>query len=323
MADSEADTASTRAAQDGKVIITCAVTGAIHTPTMSPHLPITPDEIAASAIEAAEAGAAILHLHARDPQTGQPKQDPDLFMQFLPRIKQATDAVLNITTGGGLGMALEERLAPAHRAEPEVTSLNMGSMNFSVAQLAGRYDAWKHDWEKPYLESTWDLIYPNTFHMIERIIREVGHAYGTRFEYECYDIGHLYNLKQFADRGLIEPPFLIQGIFGIAGGMGADLENFIHFRSMADKLFGSDYRLSALGVGRFQMRFLTLSALFGGHVRVGLEDSLFIGRRQLAESNAAQVRKIRRIVEELGLEIATPEEARAMLALKGGDRVAF
>ncbi len=323
MADSEADTASTRAGQDGKVIITCAVTGAIHTPTMSPHLPITPDEIAASAIEAAEAGAAILHLHARDPQTGQPKQDPDLFMQFLPRIKQATDAVLNITTGGGLGMALEERLAPAHRAEPEVTSLNMGSMNFSVAQLAGRYDAWKHDWEQPYLESTWDLIYPNTFHMIERIIREVGHAYGTRFEYECYDIGHLYNLKQFADRGLIEPPFLIQGIFGIAGGMGADLENFIHFRSMADKLFGSDYRLSALGVGRFQMRFLTLSALFGGHVRVGLEDSLFIGRRQLAESNAAQVRKIRRIVEELGLEVATPEEARAMLALKGGDRVAF
>lgn len=311
------------AAGQGKVIITCAVTGAIHTPSMSPHLPITPHEIAASAIEAAEAGAAILHLHARDPVTGQPRQDPDLFMRFLPQIRQATDAVVNITTGGGLGMTLEERLAPAHRAQPEVASLNMGSMNFSVAQLAARQGDWQHDWEKPYLEGTWDLIYPNTFAMIERVIREIGHGYGTKFEFECYDIGHLYNLRQIVDRGLLEPPFLIQGIFGISGGMGPDLENLVHFRAMADKLFGSDYRLSALGVGRFQMRFLTLSALFGGHVRVGLEDSLFIGRRKLATSNAEQVLKIRRIVEELGLEIATPAEARAILALKGGDRVAF
>ncbi len=309
--------------EGGKVIITCAVTGAIHTPSMSPHLPVTADEIASSAIEAAEAGAAILHLHARDPETGQPRQDPDLFMRFLPRIRQATDAVVNITTGGGLGMTLEERLAPAHAARPEVASLNMGSMNFSVAQLAARQDRWQHDWERPYLESTWDLIYPNTFAMIERVIREIGHGHGTRFEFECYDIGHLYNLRQMIDRGLLEPPFLIQGIFGISGGMGADLENLIHFKAMADKLFGADYRLSALGVGRFQMRFLTLSALLGGHVRVGLEDSLYIGRRKLATSNAEQVGKIRRILEELGLEIATPAEARHMLALKGGDRVGF
>ncbi len=306
-----------------KVIITCAITGGIHTPTMSPYLPITPDEIAASAIEAAEAGAAIIHLHARDPETGKPKQDPDLFMQFLPRIKQSTNAVLNLTTGGGLGMTLDERLAPAHRAHPEVTSLNMGSMNFSVAQLAGKQQAWKHDWEKAYLESSWKSIYPNTFDMIERVMVEVGQAYGTRFEFECYDIGHLYNLKQFVDRGLVKPPYFIQGIFGISGGIGADLENLMFFKQTADRLFGSDYKLSAFGIGKTQMAFLTLAALMGGNVRVGLEDSLYIGRGKLATSNAEQVSKIRRILEELGMEIATPEEARAMLSLKGGDRVNF
>jgi uncharacterized protein (DUF849 family) len=306
-----------------KVIITCAVTGGIHTPTMTPHLPITPDEIAASAIEAAEAGAAIIHLHARDPETGRPKQDADLFMQFLPRIKQATGAVANITTGGGLGMTLEERLAPAHRARPEVTSLNMGSMNFSVAQLATKYDTWKHDWEKPYLESSWGSIYPNTFAMIERIMVEVGQAYGTRFEFECYDLGHLYTLRQFADRGLVEPPFFVQGIFGINGGMGAELDNLMYFKQVAERLFGADLRLSAFGVGAQQMAFLTMCALLGGNVRVGLEDSLYIGRGRLATSNAEQVAKIRRIVEELGMEIATPDDARAMLGLKGGDRVAF
>lgn len=308
---------------NNKVIITCAVTGGIHTPTMSPHLPITPGEIAASAIEAAEAGAAILHLHARDPKTGKPTQNPDLFMDFLPRIKQSTNAVLNLTTGGGLGMALEERLAPAHRARPEVTSLNMGSMNFSVAQLAEKFDDWKFDWEKPYLEGSWKSIYPNTFEMIERVMIEVGQAYGTRFEFECYDIGHLYNLKMFVDRGLVKPPFFIQGIFGIGGGMGTDLDNLLFFKQKADQLFGSDYKLSAFGIGRAQMSFLTMSALIGGNVRVGLEDSLFIGRRKLAASNAEQVTKIRRILEELGKEIATPDEAREILDLKGGDRVAF
>lgn len=306
-----------------KVIITCAVTGGIHTPTMSPHLPVTPDEIAEAAIGAAEAGAAIIHLHARDPETGRPTQDPELFMQFLPRIKQSTGAVLNLTTGGGLGMTLEERLAPAHRARPEVTSLNMGSMNFSVAQLAGRYETWKHDWEKPYLESSWKSIYPNTFEMIERIMVEVGQAYGTRFEFECYDIGHLYTLRMFADRGLVRPPFFIQGIFGISGGIGADPDNLMFFKQTADRLFGTDYRLSAFGIGRAQMPILTMTAILGGNVRVGLEDSLYIGRRQLARTNAEQVAKIRRIVEELGLEIATPDEAREMLDLKGGDRVAF
>lgn len=306
-----------------KVIITCAVTGGIHTPSMSPHLPITPDQIAASAIEAAEAGAAILHLHARDPATGRPRQDPDLFMQFLPRIRQATNAIINITTGGGLGMTLEERLAPAHRAQPEVTSLNMGSMNFSVAQLAGKRTEWLHDWERPYLEGSWTSIYPNTFDMIERIMVEVGQAYGTRFEFECYDIGHLYTLKMFVDRGLVKPPFFIQGIFGIAGGIGADIDNLMFFKQTADRLFGADYRLSSFGIGRVQMRFLTMTALLGGNVRVGLEDSLYIGWGTLAKSNAEQVTKIRRIIEELGMDIATPDEARAMLGLKGGDRVAF
>jgi uncharacterized protein (DUF849 family) len=308
---------------NNKVIITCAVTGGIHTPTMSPHLPITPDQIAESAIGAAEAGAAIIHLHARDPVTGKPAQDADLFMQFLPRIKQATGAVLNITTGGGLGMTLEQRLAPAHRAQPEVASLNMGSMNFSVAQLASKHDVWLHDWEKPYLEKSWGMIYPNTFDMIERVMIEVGQAHGTRFEFECYDIGHLYTLKMFADRGLVKAPYLIQGIFGISGGMGADLDNLMFFKQTADRLFGADYKLSAFGIGRAQMPFLTMAALLGGNVRVGLEDSLFIGRRKLAVSNAEQVSKIRRILEELGLEIATPDEARVMLGLKGGDRVAF
>jgi uncharacterized protein (DUF849 family) len=306
-----------------KVIITCAVTGGIHTPTMSPHLPVTPDEIAASAIEAAEAGAAIIHLHARNPQTGRPTQNSDIFMEFLPRIKQATDAVLNITTGGGLGMSLEERLAPAHRAKPEVTSLNMGTMNFGAFELAKKYSDWKFDWEKPYLEGTKGLIYANTFEMIERIMVEVGQAYGTKFEFECYDLSHLETLRYFADRGLIKPPFLIQGIFGIMGGMGAKLDNLMHFKSIADQMFGSSYHLSAFGVGHQQMAFLTMAALLGGAVRVGLEDSLYIGKGKLATSNAEQVLKIRRIVEELGMEIATPAEARAMLGLKGSDNVAF
>jgi len=306
-----------------KVIITCAVTGGIHTPTMSPYLPITPGEIAASAIEAAEAGAAILHLHARDPETGKPRQDPDLFMEFLPRIKQSTDAVINITTGGGLGMPLEERIAPAMRARPEVASLNMGSMNFCAFELANKYSEWKFDWEEPYLEGTRASIYPNTFEMIERVMVEVGQGLDTRFEFECYDLSHLETLKYFADKGLVKPPFLIQGIFGVMGGMGATVENLVHFKTTADRMFGDSYRFSCFAVGRRQMAFLTVAAIMGGAVRVGLEDSLLIGRGKLAISNAEQVAKIRRIVEELGLEVASPAEARAMLGLKGGDKVAF
>jgi uncharacterized protein (DUF849 family) len=306
-----------------KVIITCAVTGGIHTPTMSPYLPITPKEIADSAIEAAQAGACILHLHARDPETGRPRQDPELFMQFLPKIKRATDAVLNITTGGGLGMSLDERIAPALRAKPEVCSLNMGTMNFGAFELAKRFTGWKHEWELPYLESTKGLIYANTFTMLERIMVEVGQAHGVRFEFECYDLSHLETLKYFADKGLVKPPFLIQGIFGIQGGMGARIENLMHFKSMADQIFGGDYHFSAFAVGRYQMSFLTVAAVLGGAVRVGLEDSLYIGRGELAKSNAQQVSKIRRIVEELGHEIASPADARKMLDLKGGDRVDF
>jgi len=306
-----------------KIIITCAVTGSVHTPSMSPHLPVTADEIATQAIEAAEAGASILHLHARDPDDGRPTQDPARFMQFLPRIKQSTNAVMNITTGGGLGMSIEDRMAPALAAKAELASLNMGSMNFGAWELATRRQDWKHEWEKPYLASTYDLIYPNTFSMIDHIISTLGDGCGTRFEFECYDVGHLYNLAYFVEKGRLKPPFLIQCILGVRGGIGADSENLLHMKRIADKLFGDDYYLSCLAIGRAQMGFLTQCALLGGSVRVGLEDSLYISRGELAESNAQQVAKIRRILTELGLEIATPDDARKMLDLKGGDQVAF
>ena len=305
-----------------KVIITCAVTGSIHTPTMSPHLPVTPDEITRDAVAAAEAGAAMLHLHARDPETGKPSPSPEVFKQFLPRIKQQTGAILNITTGGGLGMTLDERLAAAKWAQPEVASMNMGSMNFNISGAAAKYDSFKHDWEKPYLESTKDFILSNTLAQIERGMRELGDA-GTRFEFECYDVSHLYTLAHFADRGIVKPPFFTQSIFGILGGMGADPENLMHMKATADRLLGNDYYLSVLAAGRHQMPFVTLSAILGGNVRVGLEDSLYAGRGKLATSNAEQVAKIRRILEELSLEIATPDEARAMLQTKGGSNVAF
>ena len=306
-----------------KVIITCAVTGGIHTPTMSDHLPVTPDEIAHQAIDAAEAGASILHLHARDPNDGRPTPDPDVFMQFLPRIKQATDAVVNITTGGGLGMTLEERCAAALQAKPEMASLNMGSMNFGIFPAADRFQTWKHDWEEPYIRGTDDFIFRNTFKDIEWVLKELGETHGTRFEHECYDLGHLYNVAHFVDRGLLKPPFFIQSIFGILGGMGADLDNVLFMKRTADRLFGSDYEWSVLAAGRHQMPFVTNAAMLGGSVRVGLEDSLYIGKGKLAKSNADQVKKIRRILEDLSLEIATPAEARAMLALKGGDLVGF
>lgn len=305
------------------VIITCAVTGGVHTPTMSDALPITPDEIATQSIEAAEAGASIIHLHARDPETGAPTPDPDVFMEFLPRIKQSTDAVINITTGGGLGMTIEQRLAGPIKAEPEMTSLNMGSMNFALHPLASKYDSWKHDWEKPFLEASDDFIFRNTFRDIAYILKHLGEGCGTRFEHECYDIGHLYNLAHFVDQGLIKPPFLVQSIFGILGGIGAEMENVMFMKQTADRLFGDDYVWSVLAAGRFQMPFITQAAMMGGNVRVGLEDSLFIGKGKLASSNAEQVRKIRTILEELGMGVATPAEAREVLQLKGGDRVNF
>ncbi len=308
--------------RSNKVIITCAVTGSIHTPTMSPHLPIMPDEIADQAIAAAEAGAAMLHLHARDPETGRPTPSPALFQRFLPRIKQSTDAIVNITTGGGMGMTLDERLAAAKWARPEVASMNMGSVNFNIAGAGNKIEDWKFDWEKPYLESSRDFILSNTFAQIERGMTELS-AMGTRFEFECYDVGHLYNLAHFADRKIVEPPFFIQGVFGILGGIGADPENLVYMKTTADRLFGEDYLFSALAAGRHQMPLVTLSAILGGSVRVGLEDSLYLGRGRLAASNAEQVAKIRRIVEELGLEVASPAEARAMMKTKGGDQVAF
>jgi uncharacterized protein (DUF849 family) len=306
-----------------KVIITCAVTGSVHTPSMTPYLPITPDDIARESIEAAEAGAAIIHLHARDPKDGRPTPDPDVFLQFLPRIKQTTDAVVNITTGGSLGMSIEDRLAAPLRAKPELCSLNMGSMNFGLFHVTEKITQWKHDWERQYVEKTKDLIVSNTFAQIERFIRELGHGHGTRFECECYDIGHLYTLAHFLDRKLLEPPLFVQTIFGIMGGIGAHPEDLMHMRRTADRLFGSDYHWSILAAGRHQLNLATMGAIMGGNVRVGLEDSIYLGPGRLAKGNAEQVRKIRTILEELSLVIASPDEARGMLRLKGGDQVGF
>ena len=306
-----------------KVIISCAVTGSAHTPTMSDALPITPAEIAAQSIEAAEAGAAILHLHARIPEDGRPTGDPEVYAQFLPEIRRRTDAVINITTGGAATMPVEERLAAAAQFKPELCSLNMGSINFAFFPAAKRIQTWKHPWEKDYVVNSDDYIFRNTFRDIEKILATMTDA-GTKFEHECYDVGHLYNLAHFVDRGLVKPPFFIQMIFGILGGIGADLENLFVMKETADRLFGrGSYQWSVLAAGRHQMAFLTQAALLGGHVRVGLEDSLFIERGVLASSNAEQVRKIVRILKEMGHEPATPAEARAALGLKGGDRVEF
>ncbi|WP_279483780.1 3-keto-5-aminohexanoate cleavage protein [Aureimonas sp. SK2] len=306
----------------GKVIITCAVTGAIHTPTMSPHLPITPDEIAADAIGAAEAGAAILHLHARNPENGKPDQTPEAFARFLPRVKQGTNAAINITTGGSPYMKVEERVLPAATFKPEVASLNMGSINFGLFHLAPKYETFKFDWEKPHLEATRDLVFRNSFKDIEYIL-ETCYGNGTRFEFECYDIAHLYNLAHFADRGLVKAPFFVQSVFGLLGGIGTHPEDVIHMKRTADRLFGSDFRWSVLGAGASQLRIAAQSAAMGGNVRVGLEDSLWAGKGKLATSSAEQVRMVRAIIEGLGLSIATPDEARAILSLKGGDNVGF
>ena len=305
-----------------KVIITCAVTGAIHTPSMSPHLPVTPEEIAEAAIGAAEAGAAIVHLHARDPNTGRPDQSPEAFAPFLQVVKQRSDCVINITTGGAPTMLVEERVRPAAHYKPEVASLNMGSMNFGLYPMLGRFKEFKHDWEKPYLEGSRDRIFRNTFADIEYILTTCSEN-GTRFEIECYDIGHLYTLSHFVERGLIKPPLFVQSVFGLLGGIGPHPEDVAHMKRTADRLFGSDYQWSVLGAGRNQLAIAAQAAAMGGNVRVGLEDSLWIGPGKLAESNAQQVRLARQIIEGLGLEIATPDDARAMLSLKGGDRVNF
>jgi uncharacterized protein (DUF849 family) len=305
-----------------KVVITCAVTGAIHTPSMSPHLPVTPDEIVAESLAAAEAGAAILHLHARDPQTGKPDQTPEAFARFLPRIKQQTNAAINLTTGGSPFMKVEERVKPAAVFKPEVASLNMGSMNFALYQMLDRYKTFKHDWEQQYLESTRDLVFRNSFKDIEFILKTC-YDNNTRFEFECYDISHLYNLNHFLDRGLVKPPLFVQSVFGILGGIGTHPEDVSHMKRTADRLFGDQYRWSVLGAGASQMRIAAMSAAMGGNVRVGLEDSLWAGPGRLAKSNADQVRAVRGVLENLGLEIATPDEAREILELKGADKVNF
>lgn len=305
-----------------KVIITCAVTGAIHTPSMSPHLPVTPEEIIEASVGAAQAGAAIIHLHARDPVTGKPDQSPQAFAKFLPQIKQRTDAVLNLTSGGSPFMKIDERIQPSLRFAPEVASLNMGSFNFALFPMLERFTEFKHDWERKHLEDSRDLIFRNTFKDIEYALAACS-ANQTRFEFECYDIGHLYNLAHFAERGLVKPPFLVQSVFGILGGIGVHPEDVSHMRRTADRLFGKDYQWSVLGAGRHQLRIAAMGASMGSHVRVGLEDSLWLGKGRLAQSNAEQVRQVRQIIEGLGLELATPAEARAILQLKGSANVKF
>jgi uncharacterized protein (DUF849 family) len=305
-----------------KVVITCAVTGAIHTPSMSPYLPITADEIAAAAIGAHEAGAAVVHLHARDPKDGRPDQRPDAFAPFLSKIRKACNVVVNITTGGAPTMTVDERVKPCAHFKPEVASLNMGSMNFGLFPMLGRFKEFRHDWERPYLAGSDERIFKNTFRDIEMILTTCA-ANGTRFEIECYDIGHLYTLRHFADRGLVKPPFFIQSVFGILGGIGPHPEDVAHMRRTADRLFGGDYVWSVLGAGKNQLAIAAQSVSLGGNVRVGLEDSLWIGPGKLAETNAQQVRAARQIIEGLGLAVATPDEARAILRLKGGSNVNF
>jgi uncharacterized protein (DUF849 family) len=298
------------------------VTGAIHTPSMSPYLPVTPEEITAAAVGAAEAGAAIVHLHARDPVTGKPDQTPEAFGRFLPQIKQASNAVVNITTGGAPYMRVEERVKAALQFKPEVASLNMGSMNIGLFHMLDRYKEFKHSWEPEGLENSRDGVFRNTFRDIEFVLRSCADN-DTRFEFECYDIGHLYSLSHFLDRGLVKPPLFVQSVFGLLGGIGPHPEDVLHMRRTADRLFGDSYRWSVLGAGRNQMNIASIAAAIGGNVRVGLEDSLWDRPGKLAESNAAQVKRIRQIVEGLGMSAATPDEAREILSLKGGDRVNF
>ena len=308
--------------QQKKVIISCAVTGAIHTPSMSPYLPVTAEEIAEASIAAAEAGAAIIHLHSRDPVTGKPDQRPESFTPFLKVIKQRSEAIINLTTGGSPYMTVHERMQPAKVLKPEVASMNMGTMNFGLFPMLKRFKEFKHDWERPYLEGSKDLIFRNTYGDLETVLTELS-VNGTRYEFECYDTSHLYNLAHFVERGLVKAPFFIQTVFGILGGIGTHPDDVMHMKRTADRLFGDDYRWSVLGAGASQMKIAAMAASMGGNVRVGLEDSLWIGKGQLAQSNAQQVRKVRDILEGLGLEIATPAEAREILQLKGLEKVAF
>ena len=309
-------------AETRKVILTCAVTGSIHTPSMNPNLPVTSDEITEAALGAAEAGASIIHLHARDEKTGSPDQSLEAFLRFLPRIKQNTEAVINITTGGGQGMTIQERLQPALQCKPEVASLNMGSMNFGLFPMLNRFKEFKHGWEADHLKGSRDAVFKNTFADIELILTSCADN-GTRFEFECYDISHLYNLAHFLERGLVKPPLFVQSVFGILGGIGAHPEDLMHMKRTADRLFGNEYSWSILGAGRNQIPLATMGAAMGANVRVGLEDSLWCGPGKLAESNAEQVRKMRQVLEGMSLEVATPDEARDILKLKGGDQVAF
>jgi len=309
-------------AAKGKVIITCAVTGAIHTPSMSPHLPVTPDEIVEDSLKAVEAGAAVLHLHARDPENGRPDQTPEAFQRFLPRLKQSTEAVINLTTGGSPFMKVEERVLPAATFKPEVASLNMGSINFGLYPMLNRYKDFKFDWERKHLEATKDLVFRNSFKDIEYILTTCAEN-GTRFEFECYDIAHLYNLSHFLDRGLVKPPLFVQSVFGILGGIGTHPEDVAHMKRTADRLFGDSYRWSVLGAGAAQLRIGAMAIAMGGNMRVGLEDSLWAARGRLATSNAEQVTLARKIIEGMSLSVASPEEAREILELKGGDRTEF
>ena len=311
------------ARKNNKVIITCAMTGGIHVPTMSDYLPVTPEEIAQQSIDAANAGASILHLHARDPENGRPTSDPEIFNKFLPVIKEETDSIINITTGGGLQMTVEQRLEAPLKFKPEMCSLNMGSMNFALFPAAAKLKNWKHHWEKPFLEASEDFIFRNTFGDVRKIVKMLGHECGTKFEHECYDIGHLYNLAHFVDAGIIKPPFLIQSIFGVLGGIGPEMDNVLFMKQTADRLFGDNYIWSVLAAGRFQIPFVTQAAMMGGNVRVGLEDSIYLSKGVLAKSNAEQVIKIKKILEELGMQIATPDETRSILGLKGKDLVNF
>jgi uncharacterized protein (DUF849 family) len=305
-----------------KIIITCAVTGSIHTPSMSPHLPVTPEEIIEASVEAAAAGAAIVHLHARNPRTGEPDQSLEHFSRILPAIKQRADCVLNITTGGAATMSVQERLLPVSTFQPELASLNMGSMNFGLYPMLSRFETFRHEWERPYIEGSRDRVFRNTFADIEFILQRCSEN-GTRFEVECYDLGHLYTCAHFFERGLLKAPVFIQSVFGLLGGIGAHPEDVMHMKRTADRLFGDDYRWSVLGAGRHQMNIATQSLLLGGNLRVGLEDSLWAGPGRLATSNGEQVKLARQIAESLGFSVATPDEAREMLSLKGQDRVEF
>jgi uncharacterized protein (DUF849 family) len=310
------------AARQSKVIVTCAITGSIHTPSMSPYLPVTPEQIAAEAVAAANAGASVVHLHARNPETGQPSQDPDLFRKFLPEIRRQSDVVINITTGGAFTMTVEERLQPVLQLKPEIASLNMGSMNFGIFPMLDRFKTFQHDWERPYLEASDDRVFKNTFKDIRYILESCSDI-GTRFEIECYDINHLYAAAYFIDKGILKPPLLIQSVFGLLGGIGPHPEDILHMRRTAERLFGEDYYWSVLGAGRNQFPIATMAASMGGNVRVGIEDSLWDGPGKLAQSNADQVRRIVNILQALNLEVASPDEARAMLQLKGMDREEF